>query len=312
MIIDNGDRSQHHGSAQYFHGIATDADIGNAFPFPRRPDMHFAWATALDALPNHHLLITLCDSVLTHPTGGAARRRPCGRIFTAVKKHSSSSFKPAFAPFGTQKVEKVRTGVPQELRCLNVTLAQPVTTDVRMIAATNRVPEEALADGKLRADLYHRLNVFPVVLPPLRDRGIDIELLAQHFLAVLNQAEKTSKVFSRGAMVRLYANPWPGNVRELKNYVQRGFILADEVIEAQAAPTEQPESTDDGSTLTFRVGTNLAEVERRMTLATLVYCGNVKRKAADVLGISLKTLYNRLESYSGKPVAVDEPEEIAV
>ena len=71
---DNGDYSQDHGSAQYFHGIATDADIGNAFPFPRRSDMHFAWATALDALPNHHLLVIFCDAVLNHPAGSAACR----------------------------------------------------------------------------------------------------------------------------------------------------------------------------------------------------------------------------------------------
>ena len=71
---DNGDYSQDHGSAQYFHGITTDADIGNASAFPRRPDVHFAWATALDALLNHHLLITNCDSVLDHPTRGATSR----------------------------------------------------------------------------------------------------------------------------------------------------------------------------------------------------------------------------------------------
>ena len=71
---ENGDYSQDHGSAQYFHGIATDADIANASPFPRCPDMHFAWATALDALPNHDLLITFCDAVLNHPTGSAACR----------------------------------------------------------------------------------------------------------------------------------------------------------------------------------------------------------------------------------------------
>src|SRR5258707_14557055 len=121
---DNGDYSQDHGSAQYFHGIATDADIGNASPFPRRPDMHFARATALDALPNHHLLITFCDAVLDHPTGSAACRRSRGWIFATVKKHSCSSFEPAFAPFGAKKVEKVRACVPQEFRRLNVTELQ--------------------------------------------------------------------------------------------------------------------------------------------------------------------------------------------
>ena len=118
---DNGDYSQDHGSAQYFHGIATDTDIANASPFPRCPDMHFAWATALDALPNHHLLITFCDAVLNHPTGSATSRRSRGWIFATVKKHSCSSFELAFAPFGTKKVEKVRAGLPQKLRRLNVT-----------------------------------------------------------------------------------------------------------------------------------------------------------------------------------------------
>src|SRR5205809_6375520 len=102
---DDGDYSQHHRSAQYFHGIATDADIGNASPFPRCPDMHFAWATALDALSNHDLLIGFCDAVLNHPTGSAACRRSSGWVFATVKKHSSSSFKLAFAPLGTKKIE---------------------------------------------------------------------------------------------------------------------------------------------------------------------------------------------------------------
>src|SRR6266550_6275424 len=86
--------------------------------------MHFAWATALDALPNHQLLITFCDAVLNHPTGGAACRRSSGWVFATVKKHSCSSFEPAFAPFGTKKVEKVRTCIPHELRRLNVTELQ--------------------------------------------------------------------------------------------------------------------------------------------------------------------------------------------
>src|SRR2546423_13682864 len=107
----NGDYSQHHGSAQYFHGITTDADIGNASRFPRRPHMHFAWATTLNTLPNHRLLITFCDAVLNHPTGSAACRRSRSWVFATVKKHSSSGFERAFAPFGTKKVEKVRTAL---------------------------------------------------------------------------------------------------------------------------------------------------------------------------------------------------------
>jgi DNA-binding NtrC family response regulator len=175
-----------------------------------------------------------------------------------------------------------------------------ISTDVRVVAATNREPEKAVADGKLREDLYHRLNVFPIRLPPLRERGTDIEQLAQYFLDELNRIEGTTKSFSRDALVRLYQHNWPGNVRELRNYVQRAYIMADDVIECDVAVSDPTPKSDDGTTITIRVGTPLEEVERRVTMATLVYCGHVKRKAAEILGVSLKTLYNRLEAYNGK------------
>jgi DNA-binding NtrC family response regulator len=177
---------------------------------------------------------------------------------------------------------------------------QPIGSDVRVICATNREPEKAVADGKLREDLYHRLNVFPIRLPPLRDRETDIEQLAQFFLDELNRAEGTHKTFSRDALVRLYQYGWPGNVRELRNYVQRAFIMADDVIECDITLNDAPPKSDDGTTITIRVGTPLEEVERRVTMATLAYCGHVKRKAAEILGVSLKTLYNRLETYNGR------------
>ena len=94
-----------------------------------------------------------------------------------------------------------------------------------------------MADGKLREDLYHRLNVFPIQLPPLRERGVDIEQLALFFLEEQNLAEGTRKSFSRDALVRLYQHHWPGNVRELRNYVQRAYIMADEVVEGEIAST---------------------------------------------------------------------------
>jgi two-component system, NtrC family, response regulator HydG len=177
---------------------------------------------------------------------------------------------------------------------------QPIASDVRVICATNREPERAVSDGKLREDLYHRLNVFPIRLPPLRDRETDIEQLAQFFLDELNRTEGTHKTFSRDALVRLYQYGWPGNVRELRNYVQRAFIMADDVIECDITLTDAPPKPDDGTTITIRVGTPLEEVERRVTMATLAYCGHVKRKAAEILGVSLKTLYNRLETYNGR------------
>ncbi len=176
----------------------------------------------------------------------------------------------------------------------------PIVCDVRIIAASNREPERALADGKLREDLYHRLNVFPIRLPPLRQRGADIELLARHFLTELNRAEGTAKTFAADSLARLYQHGWPGNVRELRNLVQRAYIMADDVIECGVPGSAAAPTGDDGATVTIRVGTPLEEVERRVTLATLAQCGQVKRKAADILGVSLKTLYNRLEVYNGR------------
>jgi DNA-binding NtrC family response regulator len=183
-----------------------------------------------------------------------------------------------------------------------------VATDVRIIAATNRDPEKAVIEGKLREDLYHRLNVFPIQLPPLRERGVDMEQLALFFLEEQNLAEGTRKSFSRDALVRLYQHHWPGNVRELRNYVQRAYIMADDVVAGEIAVTAAEAKPDDATTITIHVGTPLAEVERRVTLATLAYCGQVKRKAAQILGVSLKTLYNRLEAYNGKEALAVEDE----
>jgi DNA-binding NtrC family response regulator len=207
------------------------------------------------------------------------------------------------------------TEMPQELQVkllrvletgsfMRVGTTTPISADVRLIAATNRNPEQAVAEGKLREDLYHRLNVFPIAMPPLRERGNDIELLAQHFLEALNKQESATKAFAPATLAALYAHGWPGNVRELKNYVQRAFILADDVIEADLAPATvtAPESA---SLLTVRVGSTLEEVSRRLIEATLAECGS-KRKAADMLGISLKTLYNRLAAYKANEPADDD------
>jgi two-component system, NtrC family, response regulator AtoC len=174
---------------------------------------------------------------------------------------------------------------------------QELETDVRIVAATNRNPEDAVQEGKLRLDLYHRLNVFPLKIPALRDRGSDVELLAQHFLSELNAAHQSAKVLSSEALKNLNAYHWPGNVRELKNYLQRAFILSDEVIDACALTPVFGTQESEKKTLSIPVGTSLAEVDRQLIFATLESCGGVKKRAADILGISLKTLYNRLEEY---------------
>lgn len=176
---------------------------------------------------------------------------------------------------------------------------QTIPTDVRVVAATNRLPSRAVAEGKLREDLYYRLNVFPIALPSLKDREGDIELLARHFLGEINARSKTNKTFSAAAIARLERHEWPGNVRELRNVVERSYILGNEQIEASHITPDlgTPTSAPPGGAATFRVGTSLASAEQQLILATLEYFEGDKKKTAEVLGISLKTLYNRLNVY---------------
>ena len=177
--------------------------------------------------------------------------------------------------------------------------------DVRVVAATNREPEHAVADGRLREDLLYRLSVFPIRLPALRERAGDVELLVRAFLAELNAAQGTRKGISRAALELLQGHQWPGNVRELKNALHRAFILADEEIEpghipllrAQLPNGSEPEAPVAGGMVQLRVGCPLAEAERRLILATLHEQGGNKEKTAKTLGIRLKTLYNKLNKY---------------
>jgi DNA-binding NtrC family response regulator len=174
---------------------------------------------------------------------------------------------------------------------------QPVEVDVRVIAATNRDPQKAVTDGKLREDLLYRLSVFPISMPPLRERGDDIQLLADFFLAQLNERQGSTKRFSEDAMERLRSHTWPGNVRELKNVVHRAFIMADQEITPRCLPREVGGDSGLVRSLHFQVGASIEEVERRLIMATLEAYGGNKRKTAEILGVSLKTLYNRLNGY---------------
>ena len=174
-------------------------------------------------------------------------------------------------------------------------------SDVRVIAATNRCPLQAVQKGQLREDLLYRLAVFPVRMPPLRSRGGDVELLAEHFLAELNAQSRTQKRLSALARMTLKQHPWPGNVRELKNCIERAFILGDTVLEL--APLIQGtavhgEPVFDSARLNIRVGSRIHDMERSLIEATLDYFKGNKRRAADALGCSLKTLYNKLNGYS--------------
>jgi|JRYD01.1.fsa_nt_gb DNA-binding NtrC family response regulator len=169
----------------------------------------------------------------------------------------------------------------------------------RVLAATHRDPEKAVAEGRLRSDLLYRLAVFPLPVPPLRERDDDVELLAHYFLATLNAGEGTSKRFSGDSLLCLRQHHWPGNVRELRNAVHRAYILAGEELDLRSVVGRPmiPTAVGDELALRIPVGTNLADAERWMIIATLKKCGGNKTRAAALLGVSLKTLYNRLNAY---------------
>ncbi len=174
---------------------------------------------------------------------------------------------------------------------------QEQTVDVRVIAATNQNPTAAVRDGKLREDLYYRLNVFAIEIPPLRDRKDDIPLLVQTFLTEFNRLNgKSVRAVDHEAMYVLEHYPWPGNIRELRNVIERATILADsEFVELKhLPPTLVTKGEESLPTLTIAPGTTVDEVERRLILMTLEHTRNNKTRAAEVLGISLKTLHNKL------------------
>jgi DNA-binding NtrC family response regulator len=181
-----------------------------------------------------------------------------------------------------------------------------IPLDVRVIAACNRDPAQAVAGGHLRTDLYYRLNEFPIEVLPLRERREDIPLLASHFLERLNERYGTSRRFDAESLERLSERPWPGNVRELRHAVQRHYILAnDDAIAIRAEPTPRSIAERDGS-IRFAVGMTFEDVEREMLLKTLASCNNNKRQAARALGITAKTIYNRLLRYRSEGLIGDE------
>ncbi len=230
--------------------------------------------------------------------------------FTGADRQHKGFFERAHG--GTLFLDEI-TEMPMELQVrllrvletgtfMRVGTREELVTDVRIIAATNRNPEEAVAKGILREDLYHRLSVFPLQLPPLRERHGDISLLAHHFLDQFNAEHETSKKFSPAALKAMEAYRWPGNIRELRNFVYRSFILADDVLDGEFSPPEREGAAVGGSAglateISLPVGVPLADANKQLILATLKQCGGVKKTAAEMLGISLKTLYNRLEEY---------------
>jgi DNA-binding NtrC family response regulator len=174
-----------------------------------------------------------------------------------------------------------------------------VKTDVRVIAASNVDLEEAVRDGKFRRDLYYRLAVYPMKLPPLRDRREDIPLLATHFLEVYNKrSNKNITGITKKAMAWLRRYDWPGNVRELENAMERAVIIAQGRMIAIDDLPHAVKGAEASKTIEVEVGATIDEVEKRVILQTLVYTRGDRSRAAQILGIGRKTLYRKLQLYN--------------
>lgn len=174
---------------------------------------------------------------------------------------------------------------------------QTIDIDVRFIATTNSDPVEAVKAGKLREDLYFRLAEMTVIVPPLRSRGKDILMLARYFLDHLNEAYGDNKTLDDGGKFALVKYRWPGNVRELNHAVHRAFITSDNVLDFSEIENMTEQITNHNEHSGF-LGSTIAGMEKQLILETLAHFDNNKPRAAEVLGISLKTLYNRLNRYN--------------
>jgi transcriptional regulator with PAS, ATPase and Fis domain len=189
---------------------------------------------------------------------------------------------------------------------------EEINIDARIIAASNRDPQKAIADGKLREDLYYRLNVFPIEVPPLRERLEDIPLFAHFFLQKLNETEEKKVDGIEGDFIEaLQQYDWPGNVRELRNVINRAFIMArGNSLTVECLPDKLLGSRRRRSknAVNIPLGQPMEEVERIVIEETLNMTDGDRRKTAEILGISYKTLYNKTKKYKAAG-GEDEDEE---
>jgi transcriptional regulator with PAS, ATPase and Fis domain len=210
-------------------------------------------------------------------------------------------------PIGTQ-AKLLRVLEDRKLRRLGSKVETSV--DVRVLAATNKVPEEAVAQGHLRNDLFYRLNVFNIAMPPLRDHKQDLQELVTALLADMNEKHgRNVQMVSDSVMSMFSAFAWPGNVRELRNTLERAIIVCDgAVIESRHLPPGfgqvMPRApVQEANAVRLGVGTTVGEAEKLLILKTLEATNNNKTRAAEILGISLKTLHNKLKEYGSNQVA---------
>jgi DNA-binding NtrC family response regulator len=191
--------------------------------------------------------------------------------------------------------------VLEEQKLRRVGGAGEVALDVRVLAASNRELSGAIRDGRLRQDLYYRLNVFTIELPPLREHIDDLPLLAEHLLRQLSEANsKPVRGIDHECLEALRRHPWPGNVRQLRNVIERALIVCrGDVLAVEDLPPDFRSIGSQDSTFQVRLGSPLSEVEHELLLRTIEFAGGNKTRAAELLGISLKTLYNRLQRGDG-------------
>jgi DNA-binding NtrC family response regulator len=203
-------------------------------------------------------------------------------------------------PIGTQS-KLLR--VIEERKFRRLASKTEIDVDVRVVAATNKQPLKAVEDGKLRNDLYYRLNVFSISLPPLRDRLGDIPVLTEALIRQLNAKHGNDVRGVSDKVLRLLSvHNWPGNVRELRNVLERSVIVCDtDLIEERHLPVlEQREVALSANSVAIPVGTTVAEAEKRLIYKTLEFTDNNKTRAAEILGVSLKTLHNKLNLYDAE------------
>jgi two-component system response regulator HydG len=181
--------------------------------------------------------------------------------------------------------------------------ATEISVDVRVLAATNRNLEVAMREGRFREDLYYRLNVFSIELPPLCDHAEDIPALVEHFMREIEvPAGKTVNGIDAEALESLKAYGWPGNVRQVRNVIERALIVTHgPLIGVADLPAELKRGGGGGNTaFEIKLGTSLDDVERELITRTIEFSGGNKSRAAEILGVSLKTLYNRLDRYQSR------------
>ena len=191
--------------------------------------------------------------------------------------------------------------VLEEKRILRLGASKELPIDVRVFAASNRSLHQAIRERRLREDLYYRLNVYTIELPPLRDRLEDLPLLVAHFIREFNREHnKSVEGMGQDCLDALRAHTWPGNVRELRNVVQRAVIRCNSpMLSAGDLPAD---SVRHGSEARFTVqlGSTVYDVERELIVRTIAYAGGNKTRASDILGVSRRNLYNRLNGYAAR------------